>query len=77
MELVECLLETAAKSVKAMRRHVNNVRYGKSGVILFDFDSVTYETPEPKDVMPVGYGDASLRWALRQYLDNNVKLHQK
>lgn len=73
MKLVEMLLETSEKSLANLRRRVKNVRYGKPGTILYDFDGVTYATKEPRDVMPVGCGDASIRWALKQYLTGEDK----
>jgi len=74
MRLVELLLETTAKSLADLRRRVTNVRYGPPGLIYYDVDGVTYATPEPHDVMPVGQGDASIRWALKQHLANDDKL---
>lgn len=67
------MFSTAQKSLGELRKQVFNVRYGKPGEILFDFQGKTFKSPEPKDVMPVGQGEASNSWALKQILNGNAK----
>jgi hypothetical protein len=71
--LVTVLFDALRESLDQLRSQVSDVRYGPSCLILFDFKGVTYAAPEPKDVMPVGYGEASKSWALRQILDGTAQ----
>ena len=68
------LRDTLKISLGELRSQIDNVRYGKLGEIQFEFQGKTYTAPEPKDVLPVGQGEASKSWALRQILDKTAKL---
>jgi len=68
-EFTKAIKETTG----AMRAEIADVRYGKPGEILFNFRGKAYSAPEPTDVIPVGQGEASQSWAVRQILDNKAK----
>jgi hypothetical protein len=64
-------------SLSAQRNQVANVRYGKPGTILFEFQNRTYAAPEPMDVMPAidskgTNAIASRSWALKQILSGSA-----
>jgi len=67
------LLQSGPKATAELRKEISNVRYGKPGTILFDFRGDTYTTPEPSDIMPVGSGEKSRSWALKQLLSEKAK----
>ena len=73
MKIVFEMLKAAKQSCDNLRQQISNVRYGKLGEILFEFKGETYRAKEPNDVMPVGYGEASKSWALKQILDNKAQ----
>ncbi len=66
------MLDAAQKSCENLRKQTSNIRYGKPGFILFEFKNITYQVKEPRDIMPVGYGDAR-GWALKMILDDCAK----
>ena len=72
--IVGLLVDTVKESCEQLRSRVANVRYGAPGTILFEFKGLTYAAPEPLDVMPVGYGEASQSWALKQILSGTAKV---
>ena len=58
--------------IEELTNEIHNVRYGKPGSILFEFRGKTYSVPEPIDIMPVGYGDMSKAWALKQIFNDTA-----
>lgn len=59
-------------SVDAMLPDLSEPRYGPLGWIEFRFRGRTYRAPEPMDVLPVGAGEAGLRWAMQQIIDGTA-----
>jgi hypothetical protein len=68
------MTQSARESTFELRQQVSDVRYGKLGEILFEFQGKTYKAKEPTDVMPVGQGEASQSWALKQILNKKTTL---
>jgi hypothetical protein len=68
MDIVKELIKASAESLRELRQEIQDVRYGVPGTILFNFRNETYAAHEPTDIMPVGYGEASQSWALKQLL---------
>ncbi len=76
--LVAEMVKAAHGSLAKMRDKVSNVRLGKPGEILFEFDGKTHSAPESKTAIVAqdtkGTNDPSARsWALKQILDNKAK----
>jgi len=72
--IVKELLKTSFQSTSELRQEIEDVRYGDPGTILFTFRGDTYAAKEPTDVMPVGHGEASKSWGLKQLLGGKAKV---
>ena len=71
------MINTLSQSLDNFRDKVCNVRYGRPGTIMFEFDGHTYSAREPADVMPavdrIGTNrEASRSWALKQILSGKA-----
>lgn len=67
------MMVAAAKSLDRLRVQVSNPRYGKPGIILFEFQGEHYQAPEPTDVMPLcGSEEAARSWCLKQILHKSA-----
>lgn len=75
------LLQAGAKSVKELRKEVENPRLGPvegdKGTILFEFQGKTYQAPEPTDIAFGVNKEADTRVALKSVLDKTAKVVKK
>lgn len=72
------MTDTVRNALTEQRAQVADVRYGRPGTILFEFQGQTFSAPEPTDVMPAidskgTNAEASRAWALKQVLNGNAK----